>query len=205
MALVYAQNNLLATTGAPSTVTILLSNLGSCAIQLAGTFVGTVLFEATVDNSTWVALSLTPSAGGAAVTSATAPGIWQGACGGYGQVRARCSAFTSGVIIASVGAAIAPTHAVVSITAAGALDGDGSEALPLSVLVDGVTIEINGSDEIALKDLGDATGTSVTLSGDAKAATFHVGAAAGIDASITTATLVAKTITVTKGLITGFA
>jgi hypothetical protein len=47
-------------------------------------------------------------------------------------------------------------------------------------------------------------GDNVVTTGDMKAATYHVGAAAGIDASITTASLVGKTITVSKGLITGF-
>jgi hypothetical protein len=47
--------------------------------------------------------------------------------------------------------------------------------------------------------------TDLVASGDVKAATFHVGATAGADASITTAGLVGKTITVSKGIITGFA
>ncbi len=41
--------------------------------------------------------------------------------------------------------------------------------------------------------------------GDIAAASYHVGATAGIDASITTDSLVGKTITVSKGIITGFA
>lgn len=48
-------------------------------------------------------------------------------------------------------------------------------------------------------------GDDVVTTADMKAATYHVGASAGIDASITTATLVGKTITVSKGIITGFA
>jgi hypothetical protein len=42
-------------------------------------------------------------------------------------------------------------------------------------------------------------------SGDVKGATFHVGAAAGVDATVTTAGLVGKTITISKGVVTGFA
>lgn len=52
--------------------------------------------------------------------------------------------------------------------------------------------------------IGAATGTSISLSGDAAAATFHVGATAGIDASVTTGGLVGKTITITKGIVTAF-
>ncbi len=46
--------------------------------------------------------------------------------------------------------------------------------------------------------LGAATGTSVVLSGDCKAATFHVGADAGVDGTGTVITA----ITVKKGLVT---
>jgi hypothetical protein len=46
--------------------------------------------------------------------------------------------------------------------------------------------------------LGAATGTSVNLSGDCKAATFHVGADAGADGTGTTITA----ITVKKGIVT---
>jgi hypothetical protein len=38
-----------------------------------------------------------------------------------------------------------------------------------------------------------------------KAATYHVGATAGIDTTVTTASLVGKTLTITKGIITAFA
>lgn len=49
------------------------------------------------------------------------------------------------------------------------------------------------------------TTTDVTGNGQISAAGFWVGATAGIDAAITTAALVGKTITVSKGVITGFA
>lgn len=69
-------------------------------IQLSGTWVGTVLFEQTLDNgTTWIAKTVYPAAGGAGVTSAAANGQWKFACGGETHVRARCSAFTSGAIV----------------------------------------------------------------------------------------------------------
>lgn len=46
--------------------------------------------------------------------------------------------------------------------------------------------------------LGAATGTSVNLSGDCRAATYHVGATAGADGTGTTITA----ITVAKGIVT---
>jgi hypothetical protein len=48
----------------------------SIAIQLVGTFTATIQFEGSVDGANWAALSMTPIGGGAAVTSATAAGIW---------------------------------------------------------------------------------------------------------------------------------
>lgn len=45
---------------------------------------------------------------------------------------------------------------------------------------------------------------NIVASGDVKGATFHVGADAGIDATVTTADLVGKTITIKKGIITGY-
>ena len=74
---------------------------GALAIQVTGTFVGTVTFEGTVDGSTWVAMQFIPIGGGAGVTSVTAPGIVRAECAGYRLVRARVSAYTSGTITAT--------------------------------------------------------------------------------------------------------
>lgn len=49
-----------------------------------------------------------------------------------------------------------------------------------------------------------ANTTDVVATGDVKGATFHVGASAGIDTTVTTAGLVGKTITISKGIVTGF-
>jgi hypothetical protein len=47
--------------------------------------------------------------------------------------------------------------------------------------------------------------TDLVATGDVKAATYHVGATAGVDTTVTTASLVGKTLTITKGIITAFA
>lgn len=59
-------------------------------------FSGTVTFEASIDGTNYGALSVTPVAGGAAVTTATAAGQWVADCAAYANVRARCSTYTSG-------------------------------------------------------------------------------------------------------------
>lgn len=75
------------------------------------------------------------------------------------------------------------TGVTVSTATAGALTGDGSSGSKLAVAVDGVTLDVNGSDQLEV-----------------------IAAPSGVaSASITTAGLVGKTITVTNGFITGFA
>lgn len=69
------------------------------AIDLSGTFVGTITFEALVKN-TWRSILGSPiSASSAAVATATAAGAWQFSGNGLRAIRARCSAYTSGAVI----------------------------------------------------------------------------------------------------------
>ena len=80
------------------------------AIQITGTFIATVQFEATSDGGTWVALSAGDVAGTATATSATAAGIWQFSSTGLLSVRARLSSYTSGAVnVALYGAGGGPT------------------------------------------------------------------------------------------------
>lgn len=69
------------------------------SITIAGTWVGTLQFESTIDGTTYAALSAYPIAGGAAVTSTTAAGTWSFSNTGFtanAGVRVRASAWTSG-------------------------------------------------------------------------------------------------------------
>lgn len=72
------------------------------AVQITGTFVGTITFETSLTGVTgeWVATGLTPAAGGAAASTATVPGLWILTPNGVNQFRARVSAYTSGSITA---------------------------------------------------------------------------------------------------------
>lgn len=69
---------------------------GAVGLQLAGTFVGTVAFEACIEDGTFVALNMVPSNSATAATSATATGAWSANVGGYATVRARMDSYTSG-------------------------------------------------------------------------------------------------------------
>jgi len=72
-------------------------------VDLSGTFTGTAQFEGTIDGTNWRALSVTPLAGGTAVTSATAVGAWTYVAALVG-VRVRASALASGSIVVSLAA-----------------------------------------------------------------------------------------------------
>lgn len=65
------------------------------ALQVAGTFVGTLTLQASNDNVNWVSLAAYSIAGGALVNTLTAPGIVAGSiCTKY--MRVRMTAYTSG-------------------------------------------------------------------------------------------------------------
>lgn len=86
-------------------VTLGVSGLAHVAIQITGTFTGTVTFEASIDGITYVALNMTPPNSVTPATTATAAGLWTGNVGGLAIVRARCSAYTDGTIVVSIQAA----------------------------------------------------------------------------------------------------
>jgi hypothetical protein len=67
-------------------------------MQVSGTFVGTITFEATVDGNNWVNILVDNLNTGSASLTATGPGIFRATALGLAQVRARISAYTSGSI-----------------------------------------------------------------------------------------------------------
>lgn len=88
-------------TGTSSVLEVVPSGAASIGVQVAGTFVATISFEATIDGTNWVAIGVAPLSdlrAGALVTSATAVGAWQTPVqvSGLRGFRARCSAYTSG-------------------------------------------------------------------------------------------------------------
>lgn len=95
----------------------------------------------------------------------------------------------------SVGGALAQGKIIVGDSGgtAAAVDMSGDVAID-----DTGATAIKASVALTTPNIGAATGTSVVLSGDCKAATYHVGAAAGASGTGTTITA----ITVVNGIVT---
>jgi len=74
--------------------------------QVSGTFVGTVTFETSINETNWDALECANQSDGSVATTATATGTYKGDIAGCKLVRARVSAWTSGTITV-VGLAVA--------------------------------------------------------------------------------------------------
>jgi len=76
---------------------------GGATLVLAGTWTGTVTFEASGDGgATWVAVNVMPVAATTAVTTATANGVWQVNTAGFTGLRMRASAAVTGSATATI-------------------------------------------------------------------------------------------------------
>jgi hypothetical protein len=92
---------------AGSTVVFPVNEYSSAGMEITGTFVATVLIEATIDGITWFSpncLNIDKSAGTA---SLTAPGRRLIQLVGVVALRARCSAYTSGTALVTLAGALA--------------------------------------------------------------------------------------------------
>lgn len=85
-------------TGATQAVTLNgLRNVGSFHVQLAGTWVGSIKLQGTVDGSNWVDLLTFPTVGGVTpVVGMSTNGVYRAVGGAFNGVRAYASAWTSG-------------------------------------------------------------------------------------------------------------
>lgn len=169
------------TTGATAATGILECAVGrkrGGGIQLTGTFTGTVLFEETLDSgTTWISKTVYPVAGGVGVTSAAAPGQWKFACGGSTNFRVRCSAFTSGPIVAC----ITLTEGVDPVAGNGAAAGASAESATLTK----VSVTMGGSSAALVA--ASATRSIVIVSNtaaNAVAAVDPTGGTCALDAGI---------------------
>lgn len=79
-----------------------VQGLSLLAINITGTFVGTLIFEYTINNTDWYTLSANVIGSATKETGATAAGKWIVSVAGFLKVKVRCSAFTSGSILVAM-------------------------------------------------------------------------------------------------------
>lgn len=123
-----ANSNLASGTPTPNSFVLLsATDADTLALQISGTFVGTVVVQGSIDGQNWLTLSsLINIAGGASVASLTAPAIVQADVAGLSYVRITASAYTSGTI--NVSASLSDNTGVVGVDGAVVL-GTGSNSI----------------------------------------------------------------------------
>lgn len=89
---------------------------GHCVatFDLRGTFVATVVFEATLDGTNYFSLPAINQATQAMITAPTAAGVFIVSVTGFRRIRARVSAYTSGTVVVAMRASMAD-YAITSI------------------------------------------------------------------------------------------
>jgi len=147
-------------TASAQSVTLTLASQSQVAVQVTGTWVGTLQFEGTVDGTNFFAIPANAvNSSAVPVTSTTANGNWLIPCAGYNKVRVRCSAFTSGTIVVSMQG----SHGTQIVLASGTVTEQGTDAHDAAVTA--VPVLIGGYASAAAP-------TDVSADGDAVRAWF---------------------------------
>ena len=102
---VRAVNATIASVVIPAATTVQVGRSDTLGIQLAGTLVGTIVIEGSVDGTNYVAIAVQTVAGGATATSITVSGIYLNAfsIAPFLYVRVNATAFTSGSSVVTLG------------------------------------------------------------------------------------------------------
>lgn len=92
-----------------ATLALAVTNCGSAAIEISGTWVGTITFEASLGGTVWTGINATAASTSTPAVTTTVNGLYRLSPAGVAQIRANMSAFTSGsatiAIRSSVGSA----------------------------------------------------------------------------------------------------
>ncbi len=86
-------------------VTLSCSGYGGFAVQVIGTYSGTLTFEGSIDGENFSVVTMTPIGTTVGVTTTTSTGIWRGCCVGLSEVQARMSSYSSGTAVITILAA----------------------------------------------------------------------------------------------------
>lgn len=167
-----------------------IKSFASAAVQVSGTYSGTVTFEASVDGSTWSAANMIVQATGAISSTTTSTGLFILANSGYAFVRARMSSYTSGAAAVAIlgGAGSAFPAAIFS-------SGNfwSRVATDLSPTTSGDTMTIDG---ITVTTLTVTTGTATTFTaGTSQVTGSRTLGGTGVAAAAKTLTEITKAVT----------
>lgn len=102
---------------------VTVDSFAATGVQISNTFVGTITFRHTIESTaapTYIDLPMTPSGGGATVTTTTTPGIWTAATTAK-KIRIVFTAYTSGT--ATISTISTTASRVASVAANGSGDG----------------------------------------------------------------------------------
>lgn len=125
-----------------ATGSLVLNTLGlaTASIQVSGTFVGTVGFEISNDNTNWVAIACELPTASGAVGTTTGTGLWFCPVAGVAHLRARVAAYTSGTITIDMAAAsggrFLPTPMPMTITEAVTLSTETTVMNTVSAIIE---------------------------------------------------------------------
>jgi hypothetical protein len=112
---------------------------GSVALDLRGTFNLTVEVSGTVDGTNWTPIPVRPvnqaSVAYVPAVTGSAAGLWVGATLGFKQVRARCTAYTSGSATAVISSSIAPLDQSLSGTSITANTTTGASGAAVTLTI----------------------------------------------------------------------
>lgn len=75
-----------------------VSGMGTAICHVSGTFIGTIVFEGSLNNSVFGAIDAQNITGGLITSSVTSAGFYKIPCNGIKYIRARISAYSSGAI-----------------------------------------------------------------------------------------------------------
>jgi hypothetical protein len=114
-------------------------------LQISGTWVGTVAFEATIDGTNWFSVTGLPIGSTTGATGATANGQWKFPAAGWHSFRARCSAYTSGTITATMQATVSADSAETIVNANVTADSELSAAAALADATSNPTTSMIGA------------------------------------------------------------
>lgn len=90
-------------TALASVVAAAVKGAKSAVVQVTGTFVGTITFEASVDGVAWSTVQVIVQATSALATTTTTTGLFLVPNPGFGFIRARMSSYTSGTAGVNIG------------------------------------------------------------------------------------------------------